>query len=189
MLDPVEFLNRLIEKLYVDEIIENPFELIIAKLQQCSTCKLIAGEIERNIGTQVMVWNADRTEAIRLQSLIWGTFACNLEMKSDRKCSNCKLDEQLVNGSFIMKAPPLLLLSTARTSFDSSGMLIKTPVDILVILGTTKYLTSGYGWQSDISTYILVGSINYKGKSSKGGHYVTYLFSPKNNEVYCYDDQ
>ena len=97
MLDSGEFLNRLIEKLYVDEIIENSFELIIAKLQQCSACNFIAGEIERNIGTQVMVWSTDRTEAIRLQSLIRETLACNLEMKSDRKCSNCKSDEQLIN--------------------------------------------------------------------------------------------
>ena len=79
MLDSGEFLNRLIEKLYVDEIIENSFELIIAKLQQ------------------VMVWSTDRTEAIRLQSLIRETLACNLEMKSDRKCSNCKSDKQLIN--------------------------------------------------------------------------------------------
>ena len=79
MLDSGEFLNRLIEKLYVDEIIENSFELIIAKLQQ------------------VMVWSTDRTEAIRLQSLIRETLVCNLEMKSDRKCSNCKSDEQLIN--------------------------------------------------------------------------------------------
>ena len=148
MLDSGEFLNRLIEKLYVDKIIENPFEL---KRQQCSACNFIAGEIERNISMQVMVWNTDRTEAIRLQSLIWGTFACNLEMKSDRKCSNCKFDKQLINESFIMKAPPLLLLSTARTSFDSSGMTIKTPVDIPVILDIAKHFTSGYQWQSDIS--------------------------------------
>ena len=93
ILDSGEFLNRLIEKLYVDEIIENPFELIIAKLQQCSACNFIAGEIERSISMQVMVWNTDRTEAIRLQSLIWGIFACNLETKSDRKCSNCNSDK------------------------------------------------------------------------------------------------
>ena len=160
MLDSGEFLNRLIEKLYVDEIIENPFELIIAKLQQCLACNFIAGEIERNISVQVMVWNTDRTEAIRLQSLIWGAFACNLEMKSDRKCSNCKSDKQLINESFVIKVPPLLLLSTPRISFDSSGMIIKTPVDIPVILDIAKYFTSGYQRQSDISTYILVGSIN-----------------------------
>ena len=91
-----------------------------------------------------MVWNTDRTEAIRLRSLIWGTFACNLEMKNDQKCSNCKSDEQLINGSFIIKTPPLLLLSTPRTLFDSSGMLIKTPVDIPVILDIAKYFTNGY---------------------------------------------
>ena len=72
MLDSGEFLNRLIEKLYVDEIIENSFELIIAKLQQCSACNFIANEIERNINMvmKVMVWNTDRTEGMRLQSLI-----------------------------------------------------------------------------------------------------------------------
>ena len=48
-----------------------------------------------------------------------------------------------------MKVPPLLLLSTARVSFDSSGMLIKKPVDTPVILDIGKYLTSGYEWQSD----------------------------------------
>ena len=134
------------------------------------------------------MWNTDRIEVIRLQSLTWGAFACNLEMKSDRKCSNCNSDEQLINGSFIMMVPPLLLLFTVRTLFDSSGMLIKTPVEIPVILDITKYLTSGYKRQSDISTYILVGSINYKGNLSKGGHYIIYLFSPKSNEVYCYSD-
>ena len=70
MLNSGEFLNRLIEKLYVDEIKENLFELIVAKLQQCSACNFIAGEIERNIGKHVMVWNTGRTEAIRLQQLI-----------------------------------------------------------------------------------------------------------------------
>ena len=107
---------------------------------------------------QVMVWNTDRTEVIRLQSLIWGTFTCNLEMKSDRKYSNCKSDKQLINESFIMKALPLLLLSTARTSFDSSGMIIKTPADTPVILDIAKYFTSGYQWQSDISTYLFIFS-------------------------------
>lgn len=48
-----------------------------------------------------------------------------------------------------MKVPPLLLLSTARASFDSSGMLIKKPVDTPVILDIGKYLTSGYERQSD----------------------------------------
>ena len=110
-LDSGEFLKILTDrsrlKVYIDEIIENPFELIIAKLQHCSACNFIAGEIKRNTSMQTMVWNTD-------------------------------------NKNFVIKASPLLLLSTARPSFDVSGMLIETPVVIPVIPDIAKYLTSGY---------------------------------------------
>ena len=111
MLDSGEFLKILTDrsrlKVYIDEIIENPFELIIAKLQHCSACNFIAGEIKRNTSMQIMVWNTD-------------------------------------NRNFVIKASPFLLLSTARPSFDVSGMLIETPVVIPVIPDIAKYLTSGY---------------------------------------------
>ena len=92
MLDSGEFLKILTDrsrlKVYIDEIIENPFELIIAKLQHCSACNFIAGEIKRNTSMQTMVWNTD-------------------------------------NKNFAIKASPLLLLSTARPSFDVSVCSLK----------------------------------------------------------------
>ena len=102
-------------------------------------------------------------------------------MKSDKKVRNCDANEQILNGKFIVKHPPLLLINTARSSFDGSGKAIKTPVDIALLLGISKYLTNYYDCQTKISTYILTGSVNYKGSFPNSSHYLTYLFSQDSN--------
>ena len=176
MVDSSEFLTGLISKLFEDEITDNPFEIIFANLEQCSACNFIEGEIERNNCMRVIVWDSDKHESIRLQSLIWGSYCCNLEMESDKKRNNCDANEQILNGKFIVKPPPLLLINAARSSFDGSGKVIKTLVVISLVFDISKYLTSHYDCQTEISTYILTGSANYKRSFSISGHYLTYLF-------------
>ena len=57
--------------------------------------------------------------------VIWGSYCFNLEMKSNNKCSNYDTNEEILNGKFVVKAPPLLLINTARSSFDRSGKVLK----------------------------------------------------------------
>ena len=73
-------------------------------------------------------------------------------MKSNNKCSNYDTNEEILNGKFVVKAPPLLLINTARSSFDRSGKVIKTPVGIPLLLDISKYLRSHYGCQTEIFT-------------------------------------
>ena len=73
-------------------------------------------------------------------------------MKSNNKCSNYDTNEEILNGKFAVKPPPLLLINTARSSFDHSGKVIKTPVGIPLLLDISKYLTSHYGCQTEIFT-------------------------------------
>ena len=118
-------------------------------------------------------------------------------MKSDKNVSNYDANEQILNGKFIVKPPPLFLINTARSSFDGSGKTIKTPVDTALRLDISKYLTNYYDCQTKISTYILTGSVNYKGSfpnsshylhiffhriaTTNSSHYLTYLFSQDSN--------
>ena len=46
-------------------------------------------------------------------------------MKSNNKCSNYDTNEEILNGKLVAKAPPLLLINTARSSFDRSGKVLK----------------------------------------------------------------
>ena len=82
-----------------------------------------------------------------------------------------------------------MLINTASSSFDDSSKVIKTPVDITLVLGISKYFRSHYNFQSEISTYILIGSVSYKGNFWNSGHYLTYFLLQDSNEVYCLDDQ
>ena len=52
--------------------------------------------------------------------VIWGSYCFNLEMKSNNKCSNYDTNEEMFNGKFAVKPPPLLLINTVRSSFDPS---------------------------------------------------------------------
>ena len=142
----------MISKLFEDEITDNPFEIIFAYIEQCLACDFTEGEIEGNKCKRVMVWDSERSEPIRLQLLIWGSYCCNLEMKSNNKCSNFDTNEEILNGKFVVKPPTLLLINTARSSFDGSVRVIKTPVGTPLLLDISKYLTSHYGCQIEIST-------------------------------------
>ena len=61
-------------------------------------------------------------------------------MKSDKKCNNCNANKQILNGKFIVKPPPLLLIKTVLSSFDGSGKVIKTLFDVPLILDICKCL-------------------------------------------------
>ena len=81
--------SGLIAKLFEDEITDNPFDIIFANLEQCTGCNFIEGEIERNNCMRGMMWDADWHKLIRLESLVWGYYCCNLETKSDEKFNYC----------------------------------------------------------------------------------------------------
>ena len=142
----------MISKLFEDEITDNSFEIVFAYIEQCLACNFIEGETEGNNCKRIVVWDSERNESIRLQSLIWGCYCYNLEMKSNNKCSNYDTNEEILNGKFVVKPPPLLLINTARSSFDGSVRVIKTPVVTPLLLDISKYLTNHYGCQTEIST-------------------------------------
>ena len=87
----------MISKLFEDEITDNPFEIIFAYMDQCLACNFTEGEIEGNNCKRIVVWDSERNESIRLQSLIWGCYCYNLEMKSNNKCSNYDTNEKILN--------------------------------------------------------------------------------------------
>ena len=68
-----------------------------------------------------------------------------------------------------MKLPSFLLVNTVRSSGNH----------------LSNYLIADYDKKDEICTYILAGSINYKGEYSNSGHYVTYLF-PQDSTVATY---
>ena len=106
-------------------------------------------------------------------------------MKIDKKCSKCNANEQILNCSFVMKLPSLLLVNTVRSPGNHLEKVIRTAIDVPQVLSLTNYLIADYDKKDEICTYILTGSINYKGEYSNSGHYVTYLF-PQDSTVATY---
>ena len=62
---------------------------------------------------------------------------------------------------------------------------IKTAIDVPQVLSLPNYLIADFDKKDETCTLILTGSINYKGKCSNGGNYVTYLF-PQDITVAAY---
>ena len=124
---------------------------------------------------------------MRLQSHLWGSYCCNLEMKSDKKCKNCDANEQLLNGKCIVKSPPHFLTNTAHSSFDGCGKVIKTQADIPLVLHFGRYLTSHYDCQTETSTYVLNGSVNYKENLPHIS--LPHMSFFHSNKVYCFESK
>ena len=106
-------------------------------------------------------------------------------MKSDKKCSKCNSNEQILNCSFVMKLPSLLLVNTVRSPGNHLEKVIRIAIDVPQVLSLSNYLIADYDKKDEICTYILTGSINYEAEYSNSGHYVTYLF-PQHSTVATY---
>ena len=96
--------------------------------------------IDKRKYIEAKIWDTDGSDAIRSQSLIYGIFFCNLEMKSDKKRSKCNANEQILNYSFAMKLPSLLLVNTVRSPGDHLEKVIRTATDVHHVLRLSYYL-------------------------------------------------
>ena len=74
MVDAGEFIDQLLDRLFADGIIENLFETLLADLNQCAACGYTKGIIDKRNYIEAKIWDTDRSDAIRLQSLIYGSF-------------------------------------------------------------------------------------------------------------------
>ena len=107
---------------------------MLADLNQCAACGYTKGIIDKINYIEAKIWDTDRSDAIRLQSLIYGSFFCSLEMKSDKKCSKCNTNEQILNCSFVMKLPSFLLVNTVRSPGNHLEKFIRTAIDVPQVL-------------------------------------------------------
>ena len=74
MVDTGEFIDQRLDRLSADGIIENPFETLLADLNQRVACGYTKGIIDKRNYIEAKIWDTDRSDAIRLQSLIYGSF-------------------------------------------------------------------------------------------------------------------
>ena len=100
-------------------------------------------------------------------------------------CSKCNANEQILNCSFVMKLPSLLLVNTVRSPGNHLEKVIRTAIDVPQVLSLSNYLIADYDKKNEICNYILTGSINYKREYSNSGHYASYLF-PQGSTVATY---
>ena len=74
MIDSGEFIFQLLDRIIADGIVENPFETLLADLNQCAACGYTKGITDKRKYIEAKIWNTDRSNAIRLQSLIYSIF-------------------------------------------------------------------------------------------------------------------
>ena len=74
MVDAGEFLDQLLDRLFADGVVENPFETLLADLNQCAACGYTKGIIDKSNDIEAKIWDTDRSDAFRLQSLIYDSF-------------------------------------------------------------------------------------------------------------------
>ena len=66
MVDTGEFINQPLDRLFADGIFENPFETLLADLNQCAACEYTKGIIDKRHYIEAKIWDTDRSDAIRL---------------------------------------------------------------------------------------------------------------------------
>ena len=74
MVNAGKFIDKLLDRLFANGIVENPFETLLAVLNQCAACGCNQGITDKRNCIKAKIWNTDRSDAIRLQSLIYGSF-------------------------------------------------------------------------------------------------------------------
>ena len=85
--------------------------------------------------------------------------------KARKICKKCNSSEQIDSAIFIVNALDINLISTVRTCYDKSVILIKTPIEVSSVLDILKTLRGDY----------FLGSINHKVKCYQSGNYAIYL--------------
>ena len=74
MVDAGEFIDHLLDRLFSDSIVQNPFETLLADLNQCAACGYTKGKINKINYIEAKIWDTDRSDKFRLQYLIYGSF-------------------------------------------------------------------------------------------------------------------
>ena len=69
-----EFINQLVDRLFADGIVENPFEAFLSDLYQRVAFRYTKGIIDKRNYIEAKISNTDWSDAIRLQSVIYGSF-------------------------------------------------------------------------------------------------------------------
>lgn len=98
--------------------------------------------------------------------------------KARKICKKCNSSEQIDSAIFIVNALDINLISTVRTCYDKSVILIKTPIEVSSVLDILKTLRGDY----------FLGSINHKVKCYKSGNYAIYLVNEGGNLITWFID-
>ena len=98
--------------------------------------------------------------------------------KARKICKKCNSSEQIDSAIFIVNALDINLISTVRTCYDKSVILIKTPIDVSSVLDISKTLRGDY----------FLGSINHKVKCYQSGNYAIYLVNEGGNSITWFID-
>ena len=64
MVDAGEFIDQLLDRLFADGIVENPFETLLADLNQCAACRYAKGIIDKRNYIEAKIWDTDSSDAI-----------------------------------------------------------------------------------------------------------------------------
>ena len=74
MVDTGKFIDQLLDRLFADGIVEKLFKTLLADLNECAACGYAKGVIDKRNYIEAKIWDTDRSDAFRLQSLIYGSF-------------------------------------------------------------------------------------------------------------------
>ena len=88
MVDAGEFIDQLLDRLFADGIVEDPFETLLVDLDQCAACGYTKGIIDQRNHIEAKIWDTDRSDGIRLQSLIYGSFFVTWKLKVIKNAAN-----------------------------------------------------------------------------------------------------
>ena len=89
-----------------------------------------------------------------MMSLLWGQYSCSLLTKS-KSCCN---DPVILQGTFILESPQVLVISTVR-SLDSL-VVIKTQIVVPQKLDISRFCGNKYN-DDATNAYQFVGSFNF----------------------------
>ena len=98
--------------------------------------------------------------------------------KARKICKKCNSSEQIDSAIFIVNALDINLISTVRTCYDKSVILIKTPIEVSSVLDISKTLRGDY----------FLGDINHKVKCYQSGNYAIYLVNEGGNLIAWFID-
>ena len=73
-------------------------------------------------------------------------------MKNDKKCSKCNANEQILNCSFVMKLPCLLLVNAVISPGNHLEKVIRTAIGVQQVLSLSNYLIADCDKKGEICT-------------------------------------